>query len=453
MQKLLILFLFFGFSNGLFSQAYTAKVVKKAGRFITQLDAGKLDISLLDRTGLVKEITVGIELWTLMEEPLEKYLFRWKRGSSVYASEHQIYLAESSLSKYPDLLKRYQTLKPSYIKLSYAVNLSLPPGAFLNNLNDCLKYKNLGLNTNEVSAKRVINSNANFLIIGAGKTGNDLTPTSPKTWLHFHQYDCAIDNKTALEIFKNSTAAEFFSLTILEIKVPENEINSIASEFLKRETQDTKPKEESKSNSWELYESKNSDDGWGKQSQSSSGSEPSNNQSQNTSSESEWGSQQSENGWAKTSTTAENDKSYKIEYYNGKAGVISNTGKILIPYNYSKISKYDPATGIAEVEIIQSSKSYTVSCYYEGSVNVTIKKRGYVDQSGQWVIEPVEVVVVGTHYIGWTGISVFTSDCDYDCQQKWKAKWKKEDKECRAEVKARKEEIIQQYRSQGYKVE
>ncbi len=111
-----------------FGQTYFSKTVsKKEGRFISErIDASEFSISSLDRTGLVKEIHINIELWTLLGEPIEKYLFRWKRGSSITSTDFTT-LSESTLSKYPDLLKRYNSLRPRNIELRYQVSTELKP--------------------------------------------------------------------------------------------------------------------------------------------------------------------------------------------------------------------------------------------------------------------------------------------------------------------------------------
>lgn len=76
-----------------------------------------------------------------------------------------------------------------------------------------------------------------------------------------------------------------------------------------------------------------------------------------------------------------NSSDYKIDYKDGKVGVISKSGKVLIPYKEWQILTYH--NGIAKVSIpLETKKCHCyLQRYYYGYAN----KIGYVDKSGNFI--------------------------------------------------------------------
>ena len=270
---LLLLFtVLFRFSS---AQQLSVTVEKKEGRYISgRLDVHNYSILNEDRTGLIKEIHLNIELWTLLGEPMEKYLFRWVKGSKVMASDYT-YLSEEVLRKYPDLLRRYNDLRPNYMELEYNASTVLDPKyknienleicgeKFINNL-QLTKEATWGSN-NGASGSRVINSYAHFFITKAGVVGDEIVPSSPRDWLHFIQwsYPPSYSNKAAKNTFKYSNSMTFSGLVIHKLKLPMREIDAIAKEFNKRERkQEEKENTEEEDSEEEIPEEEQEDDFW-----------------------------------------------------------------------------------------------------------------------------------------------------------------------------------------------
>ena len=190
-----------------------------------------------DKTGLVKEIQLQIELWTLLNQPVEKYLTRWVRGDSVTTSDGTI-VTGSMLAKYPDLVKRFNSLEPSKFDLQYSISGPLNTQLLSHgNVSHC------GIKV--AKGKRYLESH-DYYITKAGQVGDDLSPQSPKNWKSFIQWNDCKDqtNLESRNTFALLTEAKFSDLKVTNLVVPTIEIDSIAREFKKREkTKDNKKKD------------------------------------------------------------------------------------------------------------------------------------------------------------------------------------------------------------------
>lgn len=461
----LLPFIFFTLTlNGQNRVSNTTKTKDK--RFITQVNASQLEIKLNDSSGLVKEITLGIEWWTLLDEPIEKYLFRWKKGISVFSEDHTIYLSESKLKKYPDLLKRFKQLKPNYINLiietwlNYNDIYSLSNQSLFKSLPSCLRkstYASISGKTvyelkNNIGT-RTINSNGHFYISTSGKTGDDISPGSAKDWTQFIKYSCPIDNRTGLNLFKHSNSASF-SIKVTEIKVPEREINAIAKEYLKRENKKKLKKKEKtkkekieskKTNSWDDL-NKNSNNSW----------------SDLDDKNSDWDTNIKKDKNSNWDTKKNDDKksiNHKIIFKNNKSGIIDKkTNKVLIPYKKWVIKKYYPEDKMASVELNSDEKTIVVSCDRDGEIYITTRLTGKVDSFGKWIIPPIKSYYISRSYkkLAWYGLVISTNTGNYKKDQerdrKYKIKQEKlreKDKKCLARLRKEFNKQVNIYKTKG----
>jgi len=373
--KLIIILLFI--NSVVYSQTYFSKTVsKEEGRFISnRIDASEFSISSLDRTGLVKEIHINIELWTLLQEPVEKYLFRWKRGSSVTASDYTT-LSKSTLAKYPDLLKRYNSLKPTNVELKYFVSTQLyPKYVSVKNLDVCGKKfinnlqitKDASWGSNEgASGYRKINSRAHFIIIREGKTGNDFVAGSPKDWLSFIKWDdCSGNsNQKSYNTFKYANEMTFFGMEVTKLEVPLREIDAIAKEYNKRENEEDKVEG--------VETEKAFDDNFLEE---ESGTEEDDFLSETTSKTNDDDFLSEGNSSDDFLSDNKASDNHKIDSKDNKTGVIDKYGRVLIPYRKWEILEYDD--GIAKVSIQVGEYNCNGSTY--------ANKAGYVDKSGEFL--------------------------------------------------------------------
>lgn len=234
--KLCTLTLFIFFSLTIHAQQTSDDAIKSEDkRYIAKIDFFDTHLKLRNDSRLVGGMTLGIELWTLLGEPVENYIFKWEKSGVLYSKENDFLLQAKWLEKYPDLKKRYSLLEPTSIKLKYTVNFDFSGNeAQLQGIPYEMK-----LPTSKwiVQGNREINSITDFYITKSGKEGKELSPGSPKNWKEFIQYNYLANysNEQAKSIFVRSKKAVFFSLELLELEVPELEINLIIKEYLKRE--------------------------------------------------------------------------------------------------------------------------------------------------------------------------------------------------------------------------
>gem|GEM_PF-2411297 len=470
-----ILFCAIGFiSTDLISQSNFSKTVAKTdGRFISgRLDASEFSISALDRTGLVKEIHINIELWTLLGEPVEKYLFRWKRGSSVMASDYTR-LDETTLAKYPDLLKRYLSLRPGTVELKYFVSTQLDPQyvsvkdldvcgkKFINNMQ---VTKNASWGANEgASGYREINSRAHFLITAEGATGNDIVPGSPKDWLSFIQWsDCSTkSNKTAFNTFKYANQMTFYGLEVNKLEVPIREIDAIAEAYNKREKKEKEASNETPEQSESMWESldeaeSHAADDFGS-TESNGNNDPWSSVGKSETGSNSWEERESEKNaddpWSGVTSTETDNSNFEIKQENGKFGVVnSKTGKTIFPFVDYRILDYKPKEGIAKVIKYISSREIEVSCDKDGSVNIDLYEEGYLDSNGNWLIDPIKTASITGRYEYWNGLLLVENDARQSDIDATKREIKARDKKCGGRVHDKVDEMKAQYQSQGYKI-
>jgi len=238
-NKIYYVLLFTLLSFNIYAQDTSDEVVKTEDkRYIAQIIFFDTQMKLKDDSRLVGGMSLGIELWTLLGEPVENYTFKWVNSGQLYSRKHNYTLQEKWLDKYPDLLKRYNQLEPTSIKLRYTVDFD-----FSGNESDLsnIPYE-MKLPTKKwvVQGKRDINSIADFYITKAGKVGKELSPGSPKNWKEFIQYHylAKYSNEQAKHVFVKSKKATFWGLELVELNVPTYQIDALIGEYLKRENGD-----------------------------------------------------------------------------------------------------------------------------------------------------------------------------------------------------------------------
>jgi len=107
-----------------------------------------------DKSGLLQDFTLGLEWWTLLGEPIEIYSILWNSTNSykIEVSGEEKTITKNMVSKYPDLLKRFNSLRPYKLDLENYGNAngktsSVKRGAILANsefYNQGFAYKKKG---------------------------------------------------------------------------------------------------------------------------------------------------------------------------------------------------------------------------------------------------------------------------------------------------------------------
>ena len=155
---------------------YPAQVnsVKDDGRFIAKLGTGGDIPTRSLGGGFVRHLDIEFEWWGFIGQAVEIYGIRWERGSSYNLGG--VTLSRSSLGKYPDLVDRFDDLKPINIEVSFHVEM-FSEGHENGRKYDRSLHDSYGATyywDGRASAKKTTD---NFLIAKSGKMSRDLVPS------------------------------------------------------------------------------------------------------------------------------------------------------------------------------------------------------------------------------------------------------------------------------------
>ena len=130
---------------------------------------------------------------------------------------------------------------------------------------------------------------------------------------------------------------------------------------------------------------------------------------------------------------------YTIDYKNGKQGVVSKSGKLLIPYRNWKIVEYK--SGIAKVNIDLSS----YKCDYIEN-GIIAYKEGFVDASGNF-LDGFDVSFRSMQFNNFARIKLVKTgyERDFEAEEREKRELKIKRQKCNNDIKEWKLRILRQY--------
>lgn len=224
-------------------------------------------------TGFLQDLTLGIEWWTLLGEPVEIYSILWNSTNSYKIEVDGVVktISKEQVTKYPDLLKRFNNIRPYKIDLIVyghgdGITTSLKRGNFsashskFYRKGDAYKTKGQSYDPYTLSAHIAYKvPDAKLLVSKSGETSKTPVAESPRTWNYFlgwkqrtsnsnaptADFDYLVTNKSETEykalskekqkeldrelkqLYLNTTSFTL-SVTIDNIEWPENEMKSIA---------------------------------------------------------------------------------------------------------------------------------------------------------------------------------------------------------------------------------
>ena len=151
-----------------------------------------------DETGMMKDFTLKLQWWTLLGEPIEIYGFLWNTtGSySVEIDGSKKSISRTQLSKYPDLVKRFDNIRPNKVDLFIYGNAdgkstSVKRGngfAYASFYNKGIAYKTKGQSYDPYTLDAPILYNipdAKLLVSKSGRMSMSTVPESPMYWNGF----------------------------------------------------------------------------------------------------------------------------------------------------------------------------------------------------------------------------------------------------------------------------
>lgn len=174
------------------------------GRFIVELHnldpVANIDYDVY-HGGLIKNFSVGVEWWTLLGEPIELYQVAWY-SSGTYRFKDGRSLSRSQLEKYPDLVKRFEAVRPLDIELRFSGKFNgepvkAPPHGM------SMFYKYGGAAADMTKDSRPYNFKSEFFYVvdgsrllpsKSGINGHGIVPAmQPKGWRDFLQYKALVN--------------------------------------------------------------------------------------------------------------------------------------------------------------------------------------------------------------------------------------------------------------------
>lgn len=243
-----------------------AEGVKKEGRFTLN---AKGTPWIEDETQLLRKFDLHLQWWTLLGEPIEYYDFRWYLNDQYWLPDGGR-ITRNELKKYPDLLKRFDAIRPRRMDLLITGSFSnddkgkqtAPPvvAPFYSRGN----YKFLRTEFAYFIPDRKL------MITRSGEVGHGIVPGSPKDWEYFLQYPIFYDGVTMFEslvkdnnglrngaekldesslqyrrkqlreVFREATKVEVF-VQIANIEWPMSELQAIAQRFREYESGEREP--------------------------------------------------------------------------------------------------------------------------------------------------------------------------------------------------------------------
>ena len=363
--------------------------IKEDGRFIAKLGTSNPQ-SLISANGLVQSLDIEIEWWSLIGQAVEIYGIRWERGYSYNLGSET--LSRNSLGKYPDLVTRFDDLKPTNIKVSFDATFITD-----NNSSGPTFFR-----SGNASATKTTD---NFLIAESGKMMRDFSPSSPRDWKSFisfpghfgHSQNLSADeaNLRAENTFKAAQKIVFKNLRITEINLPDASARAIYDEYIEREKKEKAEKDCKEINVCEEEKDSSKDDEddfWGDE---DSTTETSSNANENddfwngetsksaieknddfgggeikpqddfwgdedSSTETSSNANENDDFWGSSETSAKNNSKPQDDFWgessnglsqtepsfeikrnnNGHYGVVSSDGSVLIPFRDWSVLKY-----------------------------------------------------------------------------------------------------------------
>lgn len=244
-----------------------AEGVKKEGRFTVKAEGATW---MADETKLLRKFDLHLQWWTLLGEPIEYYDFRWYLNDHYWLPDGGGKVTRFQLKKYPDLLKRFDAIRPRKVDLLITGNFS----------NEEQGKKTAPL----ILAPFYSRGNFKFLrtefayfipdrklmITRSGEVGHGIVPGSPWDWDEFLQYKVFYQGNTTFEalvkdnngthngaeklnesslqyrrrqlreVFRAATKVELF-VQVVNIEWPMNELQSIATRYKEYENGEKEP--------------------------------------------------------------------------------------------------------------------------------------------------------------------------------------------------------------------
>ncbi len=194
--------------------------------------------------GFVASAELDLTWWWLFREPVYYHTLRWTLKEAINVELYgrsQVILDRRDLLPYPDLLARYDDLKPSHMEIT--VDVTLRAMALIKPVSGYGTFFDGG---HFRYSKRI--KDIELMVVRSGQDGENMSPgTPPDGFREFTSYAVEPDvglgyglSKKDIEhklasTFINTGKVEFHNARISEIQIPNKEIKSIYDTLMYRE--------------------------------------------------------------------------------------------------------------------------------------------------------------------------------------------------------------------------
>lgn len=221
------------------SEVYTARNNKISNPYFNPFFPQEFTDKNITVKNMVKGATLNMDWWILFGEPVENYNFQWTSSGKYHISEYSgnlnVTITREMVAKYPDLLMRFDAIKPLDVKFSIYWKLS--NDAYKNGLHYTFSSSNINHSvlTNIRTGLLFELSGRNPLSVPSIRQEKGMQFIEKKFAQNQH-YDLNDNEKKSwISEFKKTDRIFIDKYFVSEIKWPVAEMKAIAELFLKYE--------------------------------------------------------------------------------------------------------------------------------------------------------------------------------------------------------------------------
>lgn len=366
-----------------------------------------------------ERIELGLKWTGLMGQAVESYTLLWTSPGLYYLDNGET-LRRDALAGHPDLLKRFDDIKPIDLVLSMKVDVFPDDEGQLRQPNH---YGQFNGKATGASGTKYVRYTPHLQILPAGRRSSNFIPSSPRRYREFIDWGSIYtgedaDNR-AQNTMRGAKTIMLSDLTIEKVEWPEATIQMIHDELERRnETDeadevDDQPSDNFEANAPDQAEASSEnaasngiwdseDNAAAPQSGTSDANGASGNRDVKVARAGVWDSEpvkavasaEPSGGGIWDSGGVADFEIHKRGYND--VGVINSLGDILIPYGPWEIKSYED--GMAHVVKSVAADGNVPDCegtaFRSYSIDVTMEEVGFVDSTGGWVLPPTKTATV-----------------------------------------------------------
>lgn len=207
----------------------TTTISEKNGAFI-----GYLGDSGVDAIGVseINNLELGVKWVGLLGQPVEDYTFRWENSGYYFLSNGSAKLNRSALVSHPDLLARYDNIRPSSLVLSLSVSANPVDGS------TPTPHHFSGSGAGFALGTKYVRSTPHMVVLRAGCRSSNLIASSPPKNRDFIDWDRSLSSgdpdQSAQNTLRGAKQIRLSTLRVDSVEWPMTTIQAIYDEYQDR---------------------------------------------------------------------------------------------------------------------------------------------------------------------------------------------------------------------------